>query len=432
LERTNKQHYLNYEGGRINFHLPPSWNVICDQDVRPAPVVSDVKKEIRRALDNPTGSPSIEACTEPAKQVALLFDDLQRPTPAHLALPEIMNRLNKAGVPDRRISAVCAMGTHPILNTEQLRTKVGDEVMSRLRDRVTCHDPKSPENVVVGRTEDGATIEINRVAAYADLVIGVGQCMPHPGAGYSGGFKIIMPGISSYKTVAEHHLSITGRNGLTGNRLDGNQFWERIVEAGRMTRLTFKIDFIINEKGQVIRAYAGDPEAEQREAARFAESLYSVDVPGLPDITITSAAPLEIGVQATKALAMAAGATQPGGTIVWVASQKEAGPILPLIREMASPLSGAEVREKFARGDIPDHLRQFGVSYIMQIIEFKELVRKFRVIHVTEGLTREQVEMMGMTYSNSLQSALDSLAGTVHRADVAIFPSGGNMIPLVP
>jgi nickel-dependent lactate racemase len=313
-----------------------------------------------------------------------------------------------------------------------LRAKVGDEVLARLKGRVSRHDAKSTDNVIVGKTQSGAIVEINKVVASADLIIGVGQCMPHPGAGYGGGYKIILPGVSSYRCVAEHHMTPTPRRkDLSGNRLDGNLFWEKIVEAGRLARLAFKLDFVINEKRQVIRAFAGHPEAEQREAARFAESLYVVRLPYLPDVTITSAAPIEIGVQATKALATATGCTKPGGTIIWVASQRQAGPILPLIREMASPLSAVEMRRRFANGDIPEHLKEFGISYIMQIVDFKEVVERFKIVHVTEGLTREQVEMMGMIYSNDLQTAVDRLSLDIPKADVAVFPSGGSIIPMI-
>jgi nickel-dependent lactate racemase len=215
------------------------------------------------------------------------------------------------------------------------------------------------------------------------------------------------------------------------NVLDGNRFYEEIVDAGRLARLAFKLDFVMNEKREVIRAFAGDPVAEHKEAARFAGSLYLVRLPKRPDVTITSAAPLEIGVQATKALIMASYCTRSGGTIIWVASQKNAGPILPLIKEMASPETANEFHQRLFRGDIPDHLRAFGISYIMQVVIFKKLSEKFNVIHVTEGLTPEQVAMMKFTYAGSLEEAINLTFKAMPKADVAIFPSGGNIIPEV-
>lgn len=425
------QHYLNYEGDKIFFSLPPGWNVISEKDKAPAPVVSDVKAEINRALDNPIGSPPLEKIAKPGVEVVLLFDDLQRPTPAHLALPVIMDRLNRAGVDNERMTAVCALGTHPVLSEEQLRTKVGGEVFSRLKGRVFSHDSQSPDNVTIGKTHRGTPVEVNRRVALADLIVGVGECMPHPSAGFGGGYKIVMPGVSSYRAIADHHFAWMRNKNSKVNLLEGNPFVEEIMDAGRLSRLAFKLDFIMNEKKQVIKAFAGHPEAEHREASRFAESLYLMPLAKLADVTITSASPLEIGVQATKALIMASGCTRSGGTIIWVASQKQAGPIFPLIKEMGSPLSANDVHRGFAAGHIPEHLKSFGISYIMQIVHFKEIAEKFKVVHVTEGLTPEQVLMMNFTYASSLQETIDTLAKEMPKVDVAVFPSGGNIIPEV-
>ncbi|MGD0916141.1 MAG: hypothetical protein ABSB22_06770 [Thermodesulfobacteriota bacterium] len=95
--------------------------------------------------------------------------------------------------------------------------------------------------------------------------------------------------------------------------------------------------------------------------------------------------PLEVGVQSTKALVMAGFCTRSGGTIIWVAPQKEAGPIMPLVREMASAESAGDFHRRLIQGDVPDHLKSFGISYIMQVVYFKKLAEKFAVIHVTEG-----------------------------------------------
>lgn len=425
-------HYLNYEGGKIFFTIPSGWQLISGQDDEaPARVLTDGRAEIRRALDNPIGSPTIQELAKPGMNVVLVFDDQQRPTPAYLALPEILNRLNASGVADVHISAVCATGTHPAPTDEQLKAKVGTEVLSRLEGRVVSHDAKSPENIIIGRTHRGGIVEINGTVARADLVIGVGECMAHPEAGFGGGYKIIMPGVSSYRSVAEHHFSFMRNKGTAVSVTDGNPFWEEIVDAGRLSGLAFKLDLVMDEKGGVLSAFAGHPEAEQRQAARFVESLFVNELPGYADVTITSAAPLEIGVQATKALAMAGRCTRKGGTIIWVASQRQAGRILPLIEEMARPASANEIHRELVRGDIPPHLSGLGISYVMQVVSFKDITEKFNIIHVTEALTPEQVKMMGMTHSLDLQASIDRVASTTPAANVAIFPSGGNIIPRI-
>src|SRR4030066_901611 len=105
-------HYVNYGEEKRQFSLPKSWNLIAAEDKPPIPGVTDPIQEIRQVLDHPIGSPRIEELVRPGMDVVLLFDDLQRPTPAHLALPEVMNRLNRGGIPDEREKGVGGLGTH--------------------------------------------------------------------------------------------------------------------------------------------------------------------------------------------------------------------------------------------------------------------------------------------------------------------------------
>ena len=424
-----RERYVICEGKQMCFSLPSGWNVLSDQDKPPVPGVADPVTEIARALDNPIGGPKLEELAKPGMDVVLLFDDLQRPTPAHLALPELMNRLNRAGIPDSRMTAVCALGTHPVLTYEQLKKKAGDEVAKRLGERLVSHDPYSTQNVVIGRTHRGALVEINPHVAFADLIIGVGECMPHPTAGFGGGNKIIMPGVCSYRAVADHHFAWIRHRYAKVNVMEGNPFYEEITDAGRLARLTFKLDLVINDKKEIIRAFAGETTAEHKEAAKFAASLYWVPLAKVADVTITSAYPMEIAVQATKALTMAGYATRSGGIIIWVAPQKEAGPIMPLVKEMASSETATDFHRRLIAGNIPDELTSFGISYIMQVVFFKELAEKFHVIHVTEGLTADTVRMMKFTHARTLLEAVDMAAERMPQADVAIFPSGGNIIP---
>jgi nickel-dependent lactate racemase len=421
-------HYVNYGNQRKQFSLPEGWNPISAEDKPPIPGVIDPIQEIRRAMDHPIGSPKIEELARPGMEVVLIFDDLQRPTPVHLALPEILNRLNRVGIPDERVTGICAVGTHSVLTLEQLGKKVGKEFFSRLEGRIFSHDPNASDNVTIGKTHRGTLVEVNRRVAFADLIIGVGECMPHPIAGYGGGCKIILPGVCSYRSVADHHYTWMRHRNSRVNVMNGNSFYEEIVDAGRLARLAFKLDFIINEKRQVIRAFAGDPVTEHREASDYAASLYLVPLPKMADVTITAAFPIEIGVQSTKALTMAGFCTRSGGAIIWVAPQKEAGPIMPLIREMASPESAGDFHRRLIRGDVPDHLRSFGISYIMQVVYFKELAEKFHVVHVTEGLSPEQVKMMKFSYAADIQEAIKQVSEKLDKADVAILPSGGTVI----
>src|SRR4030042_3188690 len=164
--------YVNYDGKRKDFSIRKGWNLISSEDKPPVSGVNDPIQDIRRALDHPIGSQKIEELARPGMEVVLLFDDLQRPPPVHLALPEIMDRLNRAGIPDERITGICAAGTHPTPTPEQLQKKAGQIASSRLRGRLLPHDPRGSDNVIIGRTHRGTLVEVNPRVASADLIVG--------------------------------------------------------------------------------------------------------------------------------------------------------------------------------------------------------------------------------------------------------------------
>jgi nickel-dependent lactate racemase len=425
------EYYLNHNGGKIHFSVPSEWNVLSAADCAKAPVVDDVVGEIERALDNPIGTAPLEKLAGPGMKATVLFDDMQRPTPAVLAIPAVLNRLNKAGIQDDRITAICARGTHPAPSPEQLEKKVGKEVLNRLSGRVLIHDSQSAENVFVGRTSRGTVVEINRHVVEADLVIGIGTCMPHPYSGFSGGCKILLPGVSSYRTIGEHHYSWLRNKSCKLSVLDGNMWYEEEVEIARLGGLTFKLDFLLNEHDKVIRAFAGDPVEEHKEAAKHATSLFQVFLPKPADVVITDAAPLELGVQASKSLLNARLAAKTGGTIIWVAAERQPGPLMALIEQMVAVKSANEYHRRLLKGDIPDALKPFGISFFMLGVPFKEISEQYNVVHATEGLTREQVELMNFAYAANVQDAIEMVRKKIPRADVTILPSGGTIIPVV-
>ena len=424
-------YYLNYSGSKLEFSLPSEWNVLSTQDCAPAPVVSDVVEAVERALDNPIGASPLEELAGSGMKVIILFDDIQRATPADIAIPAVLNRLNKAGIPDDQIAAICARGTHPLPSPEQIEKKVGAEASRRLQGRIYEHDAQSNENVLIGKTKRGTPVEINKHVAEADLVIGIGTCIPHPYSGYGGGSKIFMPGVSSYRTIGEHHYNWLRNKSCQLNVLEGNAWYDETVEIARMGGLRFKVDFLLNETNQVIGVYAGDPVDEHREAAKYATSLYLVSLPKPADVVITSAAPLEIGVQATKALLNARLAAKTGGTIIWVAAQKQAGPLMSLVEQMAAAKSANDYHRRLLQGDIPDSLKPFGISFFMLGVPFKEISEKYNILHVTEGLTKEQVELMDFGYAATLDEAIQATHRKIPKADVTIIPSGGTIIPVV-
>lgn len=423
-------YYVNYGEGRIEFSLPPSWSAKVVEVKKQIEIPEDPEKEIDDALNNPVKSERIEELARFASEVAILFDDHHRTTPSRSILPYVIERLKKGGIDEGRIRLICASGTHPKPKEEDLKEKIGINIYESFKDRISIHDPFA-EHVFIGRSRRGTPVEIDKVVHDCDLIIGIGTCMPHPSSGFGGGYKILMPGVTSYETTERHHMAFIRNRRSRVGILRGNPFYEEIREIGEMGGLRFKIDVVTDEEGRIMKVFAGHPYFEHRKACEYSALLHQAIIDGLSDITITSAHPLEVGVQATKALLLSQEVTRRGGIIIWIAPHEKPGSIGPLLEEMSKPISAGKYHKMFLERGIPDHLKGLGVSYVMQIVHFKEILERFKVIHVTQGLRKDEVEKMGFIYASSIDEAIDMANSTFKEARVLIFPSGGSILPRV-
>ncbi len=421
--------FVYYAGRKVEFDIPQGWEVLYEREIAPAKPCPDPLIEVQRSLDHPIGSPRLEELASRASRAVVLFDDLTRPTPASIAFREVLTRLNRGGIPDSRITAVCAIGTHMPPDEMGMRQKIGAEAYQRLSPRVLCHEATSRENVPIGRTTRGALIEINPYVAEADLVIGIGSCLPHTWAGFGGGSKIVMPGVCGMQSIASHHLTWLRNPHTRGGNSQGNLFYEEANEIARMIGLKYKIDFLLNFRGEVIQVFSGDVVEEHGEASERCLQITAADIPRKVDLTISAAYPLEKGNQSIKSLTTAASITKPGGQIIWVAPQPDREQLIPFVNEVASRTSANEFHRQLVEGNYPEPLRRIGLSFMCTVVETKAYLERFsRIIHVTDGLDRSHVESMKMTYARTVQEAVELVRETMPRGEVVILPYGGAVL----
>jgi nickel-dependent lactate racemase len=424
--------YLYYEGKKVGFEVPAGWNLLYGKELTPVMACPDPVAEVRRALDHPIACEPIEEMANRGSRAVIIFDDLTRPTPTHLAFPEVLNRLNRGGIPDRRISAVCATGTHLAPDERGLKQKLGPEAYQRLYPRVYNHDAGSRENVLIGRTSRGTPVEINPLVAEADLTVGIGSCFPHNWAGFGGGSKIVMPGICGLPSIAIHHLTwIRNVNTHTGVT-QGNLFYEECNEIARLIGFKYKIDFLLNFKGEVVKVFSGDVVEEHAEASKECARITAVEIPRKADITISAAYPLELGNQSIKSLTSAASVTKFGGQIIWVAPQRDRDQLLPLVHEVSLERTANEYHRQLLEGKYPEALKPMGLSFMCTVLEIKRYRDRFsRIVHVTDGLDRPMVESMKMTHATTVSEACEIVKNDLPTGDVVILPYGGVVMPRV-
>ena len=253
-----------YGDTELEIDFPDSWEVItCYMHGHNASPLGD--KELRKAFQNPIGTKTIKELAKGKKEVAILFDDMSRPTPSALLIPYILEELAAAGIPDDNIRFIAAIGAHGSMNGIDFRKKLGDEVMGRFL--VYNHNPY--ENCTpLGVTTNGIPLSVNSEFMSCDLKIGIGCIVPHPMSGFGGGGKIIVPGIASIDAIDANHARLSPSPTSCIGSCEGNVLQDDIIEATRMSGLDVKVDAILNLKREITALFVGDPIEEHKEGVK--------------------------------------------------------------------------------------------------------------------------------------------------------------------
>lgn len=279
----------------------------------------NLSRSIKQALDSPIGSRSLKEQVKIGDKVSIIVSDVTRPVPTAQILPTLLEELHECGIPAGDICIVFALGIHRGM-TEEEKTKVlGVEIFSSYRNI-------EPEQVTyLGDTSRGTPIEVCKEVAESDFIILTGNIEFHYFAGYSGGFKALMPGVSTKAAIQNNHKMMLDPKAKIG-LADGNPVREDLEEFGQKFPRTFLLNVVLNSKKEITKVVAGDPILAHREGCKIYDDYYKVFVKTPADLVIVSAGgyPKDINMyQAQKALDNAAKVVKKGGKLVLVAEMKE-------------------------------------------------------------------------------------------------------------
>ncbi len=409
---------LKYGTEKVRARIPEGIPVEV-LSIKNPPPAGDETAVLEEALDAPLGSPRLERIVRPDATVAVITSDITRPMPSAKALPPLLARLAAAGIPDRRIRIVLGLGCHRGHTEAEKRRLVGDGLF----DRYACIDSDPDDVVRLGTTSRGTPVDIFRPVAEADLRICLGNIEFHYFAGYSGGSKAIMPGVSTRDAIQANHREMVRPEACAG-RLDGNPVREDIEEAAALCPAGFILNVVLGEDKRILGAFAGHPVQAHRAGCAFLDSLYKVRVRAPADVVLVSAggSPKDINLyQAQKALDNAKQAVADGGTIILVARCVEG-------------LGDETFSRWIRRGDTP-------VGMVGRIHETFELgghkaaaiamVRQRADIFLVSDLPSELAGQCFMTGFASVQEAVDrALAARGDGARVCVIPFGGSVLPV--
>jgi len=389
--------------------------------------VRDPYAALRTSMLKPIGSESLLGLAEGSRNPCIIVSDSTRPTPSGLITEAALNVLNQAGVPDERVKVVVATGLHRPCTDAELLEMMGAALLKRVK--IINHSARDRGSVeYIGDTTFGTPVWVNREVLDSDLVIGDGYIEPHFFAGYTGGGKNILPGVSGLETIkANHGAEMIDHPKARAGVLDGNPIYMDIVEGARMTGYHFSVNVTLNSMKKLSGVFAGDFEEAHLEGCSFLEGYVGVKTePADIVVTTNGGYPLDRDLyQAVKGMTVGEACVKEGGIIV-VASECRDGVGHPEFRRL--------VEESRSPGEILETVRSPGFFMIdqWQAQTLARVLQRAQVICVTGGVEADEVRKMLLTPSRSLDDAMKMALDAVGRApEISIIPGGPSTIPLL-
>ena len=389
--------------------------------------IKDIRTALWGSLDEPIGSEALCKRVKAGNTVALIVSDMSRFWMRQdLVVPHLVDYLTqRCGVQEADISIVIANGTHEGGDEQELRTLVTDAVYDRVR--VENHDCEATDLVYLGTTPHGTPVSINRTAAHADIVICLGAVTHHVMAGFGGGRKSILPGVSGLQTIRHNHAYSLDPGALRSNPkigngvLEGNPLHEDMCEAAAMLPHLFMVNLVMNAQMQLCAIFSGHYLKSWEEGCRLVNKIYQVDVPEQADAIVTSCGgfPKDISLyQGTKTIDNVESGLKPGGTLILMIEAPEGG----------GPEEYFGWCKNLLDGTIEQRLREaFTVAGYIFFQNCEQAQRQ--KIFLYSSIPDEQVRPMGMRSFSDMTELLKE--AKLDGKSIYVIPNGATVVPHV-
>ncbi len=414
---------LAYGRQGLRISLPADRTTVIAPAHRPG--TADVPATLRRALRDPVAGPPLRSVVRPGQRVAVSICDMTRPQPREAMLRALLAELDGI-VTAAGLTVLVATGTHRGNSPAELTEMLGPELAATLR--VINHDARDPAMLTwCGEHGAGVPVWLNRHWTEADVRITTGFVEPHFFAGFSGGPKLVAPGLAGLETTLTlHDARRIGSDRATWAVCEGNPVHDDVRAVAAATGVDYAFDVVLNRAQQVVAAFGGEVLAMHAAARDFVRETAMRPVDGLFDVVVTTNAgfPLDQNLyQAVKGMSAAATVVRPGGLIICAAECCDGFPEHGSFRaELAAEPTPERLLASIAARPrtIPD---QWQVQVLARVLT------RARVGVYTSGLSEADLR------SAHLFPVAD-IAATVHEAlagggRVCVLPEGPQTIPFV-
>ena len=411
----------------LDLTLPdgPHYEVI---ESRSASALPEVSAALDLALDHPIGTPPLLALAAGKKTAAISVCDITRPAPNWLTLPPLLQRLHQAGIPVEGVTLLIATGLHRGATPSEINAILGPEIAAKYR--IVNHDARTLEqHRWLGTTGRGIPVYIDERFMAAELHITLGFIEQHLMLGFSGGRKMVAPGLAAQETIKVIHSPLFMREPLaTEGSISNNPLHAQLLEIARMAGHHFMLDVTLTQSREVSGVFAGDPVEAHAAGVRFLRTTSLEKLSGLADAVITSAAghPLDLTLyQTIKGLTAAQHIVKPGGRILILGECAEGA---------GSPEFAAKAASFAGYDSFLDEIGNAPVEVDQWQLEKLALAgQRHELFFYIPGVPNNQLGNLAARCYSSGQSAVGAvLNGLPAGARVALVPEGPYVYARVP
>jgi len=417
-----------YGGRRIEFDIPKK-NLLVVASPKVRRVRNDLQT-IKKALANPIGSKRLSELAGPESKVAIAVTDSTRPVPNSKILPLVLEELEESGVKDVNIAIIIATGMHRQNTEEEIKRNIGETAAKRYR--VVNHNPEDRANIRgFGKTQLGTEVQVNKTFGDADLKIVTGAIMPCMLSGWCGSGKTVMPGVSSRRSIEQNHALFVKNfesldRGAMGGIVENNFVRKDIDDCAARAQLDFAINVSLNERKEVMQAFAGHPQNVHRQGVEFGKDAMKTTVPERADIVIAGPGFVEYEVSlyqsASRTFATVENIVKERGAIILVSSchrglYEGIGKEIEFYRDWLTRLpKPKEILDMTVKNEVPS----FESCILYQ---FSWMMQRFSIKVLTKGMSESELEEIGMGYVSSPREAInESLRTHGENAKIAVVP----------
>jgi nickel-dependent lactate racemase len=419
---------LSYGKGQLPVRLPASARATVIRKT-PLPKIADPREAIRHALDFPTAAAPLQTLARGKRSACIVICDITRPVPNHLFLRPMIEHLLAAGIPAKGITVLVATGLHRPNEGAELAELIGDPWVLENVSVLNHFARNDADHIDLGFTSTRRTpVKLDRSLVQADLKIVTGLVEPHFMAGYSGGRKVIAPGVAHADTIRTFHNSRFMEDPLArACNLDGNPLHEEQLEIVRMLGDVCALNTVIDEDRHLVHVTFGEVIASHLAAVNFVRESTEIKVPRKFKTVVTSCAgyPLDkTYYQTVKGMVTPLDILEPGGTLI-IASECSEGLGSPEFREC---------QERLVRLGPDAFLQALLKKPLADIDEWEsemllKPVRVGRVQLYTTGLLGDDRLLTGVEMVENVDQAITQSLARANDPDLALIPEGPYVVP---